>query len=57
MNHRSLLDRAVDALRRAADEPNNGERHLLLEEALRLNRLALETEHAATTRGPPMGHK
>ena len=39
-----LFERAVEALKRAAQEPNNGERERLMEEALRLHRLALQAE-------------
>lgn len=42
----SLFERAADALRQALDATDFGEEALLLEEAIRLNRLALEEERA-----------
>jgi hypothetical protein len=42
MTNQSLLERAANALKRAMEEPNNGRRSLLMEEALRLHKLAIE---------------
>jgi len=43
----SLLERAAEAIKRAAQEPTNGQRGLLMEEALRLHHLALEAAKSA----------
>ena len=48
----TALQRAIEAMKKAAAEPNNGARILLLEEALRLHRLAAAEEGAALAREP-----
>lgn len=52
---RALSDQAAAALVRALAEPSNGERWLLLEEALRLHRLAVaeQLRHLNGSANPP----